>query len=111
MRSGLSTDVGYPLVPDRAAAGLSRPAAQAFEHARRLFRPSLDGGLLLLELFLSSWRCNSATCCCSAAFPLQRVAFSLEERGVVFAQSVDITLQRANQFGQDQGIVHPDLDL
>src|ERR1700678_1969609 len=41
------------------------------------FRPSLDGGLLLLELFLSSRRRSSATCCFSAAFSWRRVAFSL----------------------------------
>src|ERR1700677_824217 len=40
------------------------------------FRPSLDGGLLLLELFLSSRRRSSATCCFSAAFSWWSAVFS-----------------------------------
>src|ERR1700678_1170995 len=58
-----------PLVfPDRTRRLLSTRGG--------FFRPSLDGGLLLLELFLSSRRRSSATCCFSAAFSWWSAVFS-----------------------------------
>src|SRR6202453_1141199 len=77
MRSGLSTGRRGsrlwppcpPLVfPDRPRRLLSTRGG--------FFRPSLDGGLLLLELFLSSRRRSSATCCFSAAFSWWSAVFS-----------------------------------
>jgi hypothetical protein len=57
-----------PLVADRPRRLLNTRGG--------FFRPSLDGGLLLLELFLSSRRCSSATCCFSAAFSWRSAVFS-----------------------------------
>src|ERR1700679_2856046 len=77
MRSGLSTGRRVspmwptcpPLVfPDRPRRLLSTRGG--------FFSPSLDGGLLLLELFLSSRRRSSATCCFSAAFSWWSAVFS-----------------------------------
>src|SRR5690349_9934703 len=57
-------------------------------------RPSLEGGLLLLELFLSSWRRRSATCCLSAAFSWHKAVFC-SRRTSTACRSVSISALRA----------------
>src|SRR3954467_2378447 len=57
-------------------------------------RPSLEGGLLLLELFLSSWRRRSATCCLSAAFSWHKAVFC-SRRTSTACRSVSINALRA----------------
>src|SRR3978361_918967 len=78
MRSGLSTGRrGSPLCPPCPPLVFPDRPRRLLNTRGGFFRPSLDGGLLLLELFLSSRRCSSATCCFSAAFSWRSAAFSL----------------------------------
>src|SRR5271166_5795445 len=77
MRSGLSTGRRVsPLWPTCPPLVFPDRPRRLLNTRGGFFRPSLDGGLLLLELFLSSRRCSSATCCFSAAFSWRRVTFS-----------------------------------
>jgi hypothetical protein len=57
-------------------------------------RPSLEGGLLLFELFFSSWRRRSATCCRSAAFSWHKAVFCSRRTSIV-CRSVSISALRA----------------
>src|SRR5271166_5255753 len=77
MRSGLSTGRRVsPLWPTCPPLVFPDRPRRLLNTRGGFFRPSLDGGLLLLELFLSSRRCSSATCCFSEAFSWRRVTFS-----------------------------------
>src|SRR3978361_744776 len=77
MRSGLSIGRRVsPLCPTCPPLAFPDRPRRLLSTRGGFFRPSLDGGLLLLELFLSSRRRRSATCCFSAAFFWRMVAFS-----------------------------------
>src|SRR5271157_4772635 len=77
MRSGLSTGRRVsPLWPTCPPLVFPDRPRRLLNTRGGFFRPSLDGGLLLLELFFTSRRCNSAFSWRSAVFSSRRVSTS-----------------------------------
>src|SRR3954453_7076069 len=95
MRSGLSIGRRVsPLCPTCPPLAFPNRPRWLLSTRGGFFRPSLDGGLLLLELVLSSRRCSSVTSCLRAAFSWLRAAFSVR-RASTSRRSVPIRSARA----------------
>src|SRR3954464_8900352 len=95
IRSGLSVGRRVsPLWPVWPPLFLPDRPRRLLDTRGGFLRPSLEGGLLLLELFLSSWRRSSATCCLSAAFAWHKAVFC-SRRTSTACRSVSTSALRA----------------